>query len=372
MPGGRGERALIGRRAFWLGAVGSAGFLAIFAYLFVDFDTIGDVLREANYVYVAPSLVFYFLAVHFRTVRWRYLLTPLMGPTTRALYPVVVVGYMANNLIPVRIGEVLRSVYVSLREPVNPAAAFGTVAVERAFDVVALLFFVAVAWLFLPVSGVLDQVADSIPGGTAVLIFVSVLPFAAVATVLVIVAFVPSEKVLAFIGRLLTPIPERAREPLLGLIGRLLEGLTAIRSPRGLLALFLLSLPVWLLEAGMYYLISLGFDVSSTFGGTGEVIAVILVFTAAANLAGVFPSSAGSWGPFDFFGAAALIALGVENSVATGYAVTVHVALWVPVTLLGAALLLADGTSLGQLMERSSASRVAARGMAGTDKEDGG
>jgi len=352
---------LIGRRAFWLGAVGSAGFLAVFAYFFVDFDTIGDVLRTANYVYVVPSLVFYFLAVYFRTLRWRFLLNPLMGPTTRALYPVVVVGYMANNLIPVRIGEVLRSVYVSLREPVSAAGAFGTVAVERAFDVVALLFFVAVAWLFLPVSGVLDQVADSIPGGTAVLIIVSVLPFAAVTGVLAIVAFVSSETVLRLLGRLLTPVPERAREPLLGLIGRLLEGLTVIRSPRGLLALFLLSLPVWLLEAAMYYLISLGFDIRSAFGSTGEVIAVILVFTAAANLAGVFPSSAGSWGPFDFFGAAALIALGVENSIATGYAVTVHVALWVPVTLLGAVLLLADGTSLGQLMERSKASRIAAR-----------
>ena len=362
---------MIGRRAFWLGAAGSAGFLAVFAYFFVDFGTIGDVLREANYVYIAPSLVFYFLAVYFRTLRWRFLLSPLMGPSTRALYPVVVVGYMANNLIPVRIGEVLRSVYVSLREPVSAAAAFGTVAVERAFDVVALLFFVAVAWLFLPVSGVLDQVADSIPGGAVVLVIVSVLPFAAVAAVLVIVAFVSSEMVLGFIGRLLAPVPERVREPLLGLIGRLLEGLTVIRSPRGLLTLFLLSLPVWLLEAAMYYLISLGFDVGSVFGGTGEVIAVILVFTAAANLAGVFPSSAGSWGPFDFFGAAALIALGVENSVATGYAVTVHVALWVPVTLLGAVLLLADGTSLGQLMARSRTSRIAAREMAGQEEEAG-
>ena len=355
---------MIGQRAFWLGALGSAGFLAVFAYFFVDFDTIGDVLREADYVYVAPSLVFYFLAVYFRTLRWRFLLNPLMGRPRRALYPVVVVGYMANNLIPVRIGEVLRSVYVSLREPVSPAAAFGTVAVERAFDVVALLFFFAVAWLFLPVSGVLDQVSDSIPGGTAVLVVVSVLPFAGLAAVLILVAFASAEAVLAIVERLLRPVPERARGRLLELITRLLEGMTVIRSPRGLAALFLLSLPVWLLEAGMYYLISLGFDIDSVFDGTGQVVAVILVFTAAANLAGVFPSSAGSWGPFDFFGAAALIALGVEHGVATGYALTVHVALWVPVTVLGVVVLLADGTSLGQLMKRSKGSTVVGRAAA--------
>lgn len=344
---------MIGRRAFWLGALGSAGFLAIFAVLFVDFDTIGDVLRTANYVYVAPSLVLYFIAVYFRTLRWRYLLTPLTGPTRRGLYPVVVVGYMANNLIPVRIGEVLRSVYLSLREPVSAAAAFGTVAVERAFDVVALLFFVAVAWLFLPVSGVLDTIAESIPGGTTVLVIVAVLPFTVVAGVLVVIAFVPERTVLGAIERIISPFPAKLRSPLLGLIARLLDGLTVIRSPRGLAALFFLSLPVWAFEAGMYYLISLGFDVGDSFGSPGQLIGVILVFTAAANLAGVFPSSAGSWGPFDFFGAAALIALGVENGVATGYAVTVHVALWVPVTLLGAVLLMADGTSLGKLVDRS-------------------
>ena len=47
-PPGRSEEPLIGQRAFWLGAVGSAGFLAVFAYFFVDFATIGDVLRDAH------------------------------------------------------------------------------------------------------------------------------------------------------------------------------------------------------------------------------------------------------------------------------------------------------------------------------------
>ena len=66
-------------KAFWLGAIGSAAFLAVFVLLFVDFDTIGDVLSEANYLYVAPSLFLYFLAVWFRSERWKLLLRPLIG-----------------------------------------------------------------------------------------------------------------------------------------------------------------------------------------------------------------------------------------------------------------------------------------------------
>ena len=101
----------------------------------------------------------------------------------------------------------------------------------------------------------------------------------------------------------------------------------------------------------MYYLIALGFDLRPVFDSQVEFVAVILVFTAAANLAGVLPSTAGSWGPFDFFGAAALVALGVSQEVAAAYAVTVHVALWVPPTVLGAVLLVLDGRSLSGLLK---------------------
>ena len=167
---------------------GSAGFLAIFLVFFVDTSTIGDVLRDANYAFVAPSLVFYFIALYLRAHRWRFLLRPIFGESRRPIFPVVVVGYMANNLIPVRIGEVVRSYYLSLREDITTAGAFGTVAVERASDVLALLFFVALAWTLVPVSGAFGEVADNVPGGAATLAAAALLPFLLVAGVVVVVS----------------------------------------------------------------------------------------------------------------------------------------------------------------------------------------
>lgn len=357
-----GNIRLIGQRGFWLGFAGSAAFLAVFIYFFVDFKTIGEEMRNANYAYVAPSLIFYFLAVQARTMRWKYLLRPLVGKTRRPIYPVVVVGYMANNLIPVRIGELLRSYYLSLREPVSAAGAFGTVAVERASDVLALLFFLAVAWAFLPATGAFGNFVDEVPGGTPVLAAVALLPFLGVLAVVVVITMASRETILRTVGRVLSPLPPGLHATTLRLAGSLLEGLTVVNSPKALAIVFLYSLPVWALEAAMYYLIAMGFDLRSEFGSQLELIAVLLVFTAAANLAGVLPSSAGSWGPFDFFGAAALIAVGVPSGLAGGFALTVHVALWVPVTLLGAVLLLADGSSLRKLMaglNRDRASRAA-------------
>ena len=343
----------LGNKAFWLGAIGSAAFLAVFVVLFVDFDTIGGVLSDANYAYIAPSLAFYFLAVWFRSARWKFLLRPLIGKPKKSIYSVVVVGYMANNLIPVRIGEIVRSYYLSLREACSAPAAFGTVAVERATDVLALLFFFAAAGLMgtVGVERAVGDISADVPGGALVLALIAILPFVAVLTVVIVISTASANTVLGWLDRMMFMVGKDLRSRLLSIAERLLEGLTVVSSPMDLAKVFAWSLPVWASEAAMYYLIALGFDLRPIFDSQIEFIAAILVFTSAANLAGVLPSTAGSWGPFDFFGAAALVALGVGQDVAAAYALTVHVALWLPPTIVGAILLVLDGNSLSGLMK---------------------
>ncbi|MBN4064218.1 flippase-like domain-containing protein [Dehalococcoides mccartyi] len=345
-----------GNKAFWLGAIGSVAFLAIFVVLFVDFDTIGGVLGDANYIYIAPSLLLYFVAVWFRSARWKFLLRPLIGKPQKSIYSVVIVGYMANNLIPIRIGEVVRSYYLSLREACSAPAAFGTVAVERASDVLALLFFLAAAGLMgtVGVERAVGDISSDIPGGAPVLAAIALLPFVGVFGVVMVITTASSSTVLGWLERMMFMVGGGLRSKLLGIAERLLEGLTVVSSPSDLAKVFLWSLPVWAAEAAMYYLIAIGFDLRPVFDSQVEFIAAILVFTSAANLAGVLPSTAGSWGPFDFFGAAALVALGVGQEVAAAFALTVHVALWVPPTVAGGILLVLDGKSLSGLMKGAS------------------
>ena len=113
--GRTGNSRLGGRHAFWIGLLASAGLLAAFAFFFLPKDDIGDVLSSANLAYVVPSLIFYFLSVWARSYRWRYILRPIIGKPRRSLYPVVLVGYMANNILPIRLGEIVRSYTVVAR-----------------------------------------------------------------------------------------------------------------------------------------------------------------------------------------------------------------------------------------------------------------
>ncbi len=358
---------MIGQRALWLGFAASAGFLAIFVVLFVDFSRIASELRSANYLYVAPSMLFYLASLYLRAHRWKFLLFPVMGSPRRPIFPVVVVGYMANNLIPMRMGEIVRSYYTSLREDISTSGALGTIAVERASDALALLFLLAIAWTVVPAYGAISGIAEQIPGGTATLILAGLMPFILVMAAVAAITAVSEAKALSIAARVASPLPHGARARVLDLLTGLLRGMTVVRSPRKLFYLIVLSLPIWLMEAAMYGTIAIGFDMPAQFNGNLEFVAVILVFTAAANLAGVLPSTAGGWGPFDLFGAAALVALGLSGNAASAYAITVHVALWVPPTLLGAALLLFDGASLTRLADDAKRSRLQpSTGPAGT------
>ena len=351
---------MIKSRAFWIGLLGSAAFLGILAFYFVDYEKVGEVLAKANYAYTAPALLLYTLALWFRTVRWRYLLGPITGgESKRALFPVVVVGYMANNLIPVRIGELMRAYYLTLREGVSTMATFGTVALERASDVIALLLLVAIAVLFgaIGVQSTLGSLAEDVPGGLTVLAFAALLPFIGVFALVAYVVIVSPAKVRGMLAAMLRFLSPRLRARVVGTAMNLIAGLTVVRSWRGLVKVIVLSLPVWISEIGMYYVIALGFDIRSAFDGQLQFIAAIVAFGTAANLAGVLPSSAGSWGPFDFFGAAALTALGLDAEIAAAYALTVHVVLWAPVTIAGALLLLADRTSMANLARGARAAR---------------
>ena len=287
---------MIKSRAFWIGLLGSAAFLGIMAVFLVDdFDKLRDAFADANFAYAAPSLAFYTLALWFRTVRWRFLLDPVTGGTTkRGLFPVVVVGYMANNLIPMRIGELMRAYYLTLREGVGTMATFGTVALERASDVIALLLLVAIAAIFgaIGLQSTVGTIAQDVPGGVPVLVLAALLPFIGVFAIVAYVVIVSPEKVRRLTAGMLFFVPVRLRVQIVGIAMNLIEGLTVIRTWRGSAKsdCFFRS-PSGSRRSVMYYVIALGFDIRSVFGSQLEFIAAIVAFGAAANFAGILPSS---------------------------------------------------------------------------------
>ncbi len=305
------------RWQLWLGIIISAFFIWL-ALRGLKLDDVWRALQVGNYWWLIPSVGVYFLAVWARTWRWHYMLLPLKVISLRRLFPVVVIGYMGNNVYPLRAGEVLRSYVLRRQEDVPMSASLATVIVERVFDGLVMLIFVFAALPLAPLP------SDSI---RTVVVVASGVFFAALVLFFALAAM--PERALRFAEILSNAfVPERLRRPLLDMLARFLDGLASLRSFRGVLMIFFTSLVIWLLETVKYWFIMHAFPFEVSFFA-------LLLMNGVVNLATTLPSAPGYVGTFDTPGIAVLEMYGVEAAVAAAYTLVLHAALWLPITLLG-------------------------------------
>jgi len=322
------------RWQFWAGVLIGSAFL-VYALREIKWSDVWATLQTANYGWLIPGVAVYFVGVWARAWRWHYLLRPLKPIPTRRMFPIVTIGYMGNNILPARAGEVLRAYILRRQEGVSVSASLATIIVERIFDGVVMLMFV-----IFNLSG-LAQLAS----GSAYAVYArsvalaGTVVFAAALGVFLLMAMFPHQA-LGLYHRFGVPmIPPRFREKVTGMLVSFWTGLEALRSPMNVLMVFLTSVVIWLLETGKYWLVMQGFDFT---GYTGGFFGLMLM-NGIVNLATTLPGPPGYIGTFDGPGVEVLVAYGVPRAVAVGYTLTLHAALWLPITLVGAYFMAREG-----------------------------
>jgi uncharacterized protein (TIRG00374 family) len=253
-----------------------------------------------------------------RTWRWHYLLRSIKPISLRRLFPVVVIGYMGNNVYPLRAGEVIRAYVLRRNEGVNIPASLATIVVERIFDGLVMLIFVFVALPF----------ADFHVDWLRNIVIFSTLLFWGAFLVFLVMALRPEQmrKIYTWLFDRLLPdaIGNRAKS----MADHFMMGLQNLRSPKDLLMTLVSSVFIWLTETTKYWFVMHAFDFHVSFF-------VLMVMTAVVNLATTLPSSPGYVGTFDTPGIKTLTAYGVQETLAASYTLVLHAALWLPITLLG-------------------------------------
>jgi len=314
----------------WLGVLISVLFIWL-AVRGLKLNEFWGAVKSANYVWLIPGIGVYFIGVWVRAWRWHYLLKPIKEIPTKTMFPITAIGYMGNNIYPARAGEVLRAVILKRKEGVSVSASLATIIVERIFDGVVMLSFVFVNLSELAKltdsSGFVGNIQQVAVIGTGV--------FLGALAVFLVAAMFPhmTMKVGLWFIRFL---PQRFHTRLISLFTRFLDGLASLRSPLNVLMVFFTSVIIWLLETGKYWFVMHAFNFNVSFFA-------LMLMNGIVNLATTIPSAPGYIGTFDAPGIAVLTAYGVEQSVAAGYTLTLHVALWLPITALGAYYLAREG-----------------------------
>lgn len=326
-----------------LGLLISAGFL-IFALRGQDYGRIREALSSFNFMYVIPALALYFAGVWMRSYRWSVLLRPVATVSAVEVLPITVVGFMANNVLPLRTGEVVRSFVLSKRHGVSKTAALATIAVERLFDGLTMLGFMLAAATVVSFTSELRHLAL-----VAFILF-------AVALIGLFVLTLGGDLRDRLMQVVLGPLPTAVADKVEHMAESFLSGLGVLKRKTDLLAVGGSSILAWLFEASMYYVIARGFGAEiRDVLGVGET----LLTTGVANLATLVPSSPGYVGPFEY-GVQLVVngALGVPKEIAISYAIVVHATLYFPITIWGAIEWSRQNLSLSQVRNAKSAGFV--------------
>jgi hypothetical protein len=325
------------RWQFWLGVAISLIFI-YFVVRKLEWGTFWQAIKMANYWWLIPGIIVYFVAVWARAWRWHYLLKPIKSIKTSVMFPITCIGYMGNNIYPARAGEVLRAVVLKRREGVPISASLATIIVERIFDGVVMLAFV-----FVNLTQLAKLADVSVPVGKRQITIQDLAVWGSVAFIGALVIFLLAAmfpKITARIGQWFIDrlLPVRIREKTSGILHKFLDGLESLRSPLNVLMVFLTSVLIWLLETVKYWF------VLHAFGLQGDVsFFTLMLMNGVVNLATTIPAAPGYLGTFDAPGIAVLEASGIDKAVATGYTLVLHLALWVPITVLGAYYLAKEG-----------------------------
>lgn len=319
------------RWQFWFGVLISI-LLLWWALRGLKLEDMLAVLPNVNFWWLLPGIAVYFLAVWARAWRWHYLLRPLKNISTKTMFPIVAIGYAGNNILPARAGELLRAVVLKRRQGVPVSASLATIIVERVFDGVVMLAFV-----FVNLTKLAKLTGDSgFVGSIQTVAVWGTVAFIGALGIFLLAAMFPV-RTEAILERLINRfVPGSLREKLLGLSQRFLGGLESLRSPRHVLMVFLTSVVIWLLETGKYWFVMQAFPFEVSFF-------TLMLMNGIVNLATTIPSAPGYVGTFDAPGIAVLQAYGVEKAVAAGYTLVLHVALWLPITVLGLYFMAREG-----------------------------
>ena len=324
---------------------GLLGLLLSLVFLYwalkgLHLEQVWNLVRQARYGWILPGVAVYMVGLVIRAWRWHYLLRPVARVSTRELFPLVTIGYMGNNIFPARAGEALRAVLLKRKHGVPISASAATILVERVYDGVVMLAFIFVNLPELTRltanSGFVGDIRTLALGGTGLFM-------GALIAFLLAAAFPRQTETWA--ERVLARLPTRWEERMLPLVHRFLQGLAALGSPWEAWMVFATSVVIWLLETAKYWFVMHAFDFQVSFFA-------LMLMNGVVNLATTLPSAPGYVGTFDAPGIAVLMAYGVPKPVAAGYTLTLHAALWLPVTLLGWYYLLKEGLSWREIRGR--------------------
>lgn len=344
-----------------IGTLLSAGTLYL-AFRNVPLGELVTYLGTISYVWIFPSAAMVLLTFVLRVFRWRIILKEALPVGFWPAFHPLMIGFMANSILPGRVGEIARPALLKKQQGVPMTTGLATVAAERVMDMMMLIA------LFAMVFGTATSQPDlevsfagySLDGRTLQTAAWAMIRLSLVLLIgLGALAFSPTRRWIlkaidifaALVGRVVPRIEKPAAR-----FGRLLHqivenvglGLALVGHPRRVAACAGLTVAIWGVTILSYYVFAMGCPGIEISLVQMTTVVVITCFFIA------LPSVPGFWGVWEAGGIFALSLFGVPAGDAAGYTLMNHAVQMFPVILVGLGSALVTSVNIWQLASLKS------------------
>jgi glycosyltransferase 2 family protein len=317
----------------------------VFLYLAgrkVDFSLMWEAFTKVDYWLVLLAVPVIFSSHFLRALRWRYLMDPIKRVDVGSLFSALLIGYMANILMPAHLGELLRAYLLGKKREVSASSTFATIVVERIIDVFALLLLMVFAILLYPFPDWINK------AGYAML----------VGTVGLFVFLILLKRYFGFFERFLNlvfrPLPKELQERLVRGIGRFVLGIVPLRSVWDYPVVAVLSVVIWACYGFIIHLVLYAFDFVSVYHLPWSTSLIVLVVTTIGI---VVPSSPGYVGTYHWLCQISLAMFGVPAGPAFSFAILTHGVNFLPVLIAGLILAYYEGVEIFRVQGKSASNK---------------
>jgi len=320
-----------------LGWIISLVFL-YFTFKQIHLDELWTTLTSANYLWVIPNILVVMFAMLYRAYRWQIMLDPIKHINLHDLFASTMVGFMANNILPLRMGEFIRAYSIGRLGNLSRSASFATIVLERVFDIFTLLLMLAVILIFrlIPLDPQGEYYQNIVYAGYLMLA-VSIALF-----VLLLFLKIKSAQTLALFRKLLKPFPAKISGTIPDILDTFANGLTVLGDTRKMISISVHSILLWLITGISNYFIFLAFGLND-LPLTASFVVLIVV-----TLGITVPNAPGYLGVFHALVVLALAIYPAEVSAtaARGCAIVMHGAQYIVITGVGIFYLVSKHLSL--------------------------
>ncbi|MBI2560179.1 MAG: flippase-like domain-containing protein [Planctomycetes bacterium] len=339
---------------------------AVCTWLFarkIEWHQLGEAFLEANYIYLLPATAVVLLSYVVRAIRWRILMQPIKKVSFMSLFSATSIGFMANCILPARVGEVIKPVMIGKKEKIKISASLATVLMERTFDTVSLIIFSIIILAILPIPSTETQKELSNPmsissieahdagssssNAKSTIHTIAKLKKLAKAltiplSIIIVLAFILARypaKVKEWLGKHLSILPARTKDKLTAFIDSFISGFAILKNRGEIVQVTLLTAVIWVLIVLETYFVSFSFNLSLPVLGACMVIIFV-------SFAVILPQAPGFVGVFHIATQKALDLFGVGLSSSQSYAIILWAVGVFPITVMGLLFLWNEGLAL--------------------------